>query len=611
MMQSVRSVATKVAAVIFGALMLIFVLQLSGIFDSQTNIFTRTSVGSVNGKAIDLRAYEAVVQQAIEQRQRETPGRMSLEDVEQLRNQVWDQFVQQAVLEQKYAAAGITVTQDEVVQALRNEPPREVVQSPEFQTDGRFDLAKYQRWLTTSAAAPLVEGLAAQYREELRRNKLLQQVTSDVYLSDAALWQRYRDQKEMVTVSLTAIVPSRVVPDSAVGATPAEVSEYYRTHTDEFKRPATAFLSYVTLPRLTDASDSAAALERARAIRAEIAGGAPFEEVAQRESADTGSAVKGGDLGEFGRGVMDPAFEQAAFTLPVKALSEPVLSQFGYHIIQVTSRGSEKVSARHILVPVELAGAHRDQLDAQADSLDRLAVARTDAGALDDVAKGMGIQVRQAEPVQQGGRVLVGNAAVPDAGVWAFQAREGTLSDVVETTYALYLFRLDSLQEAGVPKLETIRGAVEQAVRDGKKAAKARAVADAYLARVQGGESMADAAKAMGLPNQEFGPFARINPPLNNPAVVGAAFALQPGERSGVIVTDEGLYVLQAVSRTPADREAYKKQIEEFRPRAFLAARQERVRNYLQGLKDEATIVDDREEIYRRGLQQAQAPLGS
>lgn len=611
MMQSVRSVATKVAAVIFGALMLIFVLQLSGIFDSQTNIFTRTSVGSVNGKAIDLRSYEAVVQQAIEQRQRETPGRMSLEDAQQVRDQVWDQFVQQAVLEQKYRDAGITVSEDEVIGALRNEPPREVVQSPEFQTDGTFDLAKYQRWLTTPAAAPLVEGLAAQYREELRRNKLLQQVTSDVYLSDAALWQRFRDQSEQVTVSLTAIVPSRVVPDSAVAVTPAEVSAYYKAHSEEFKRPATAFLSYVTLPRVTDASDSAAALERARALRAEIVAGAPFDEVAKRESADTASAVKGGDLGEFGRGSMDPAFETAAFTLPVKAVSEPVLSQFGYHIIQVTSRGSEKVSARHILVPVELAGAHRDRLDAQADSLDRLAVARTDDGGLEEVAKQLGIEVRRAEPVQQGGRVLVGNAVVPDAGVWAFQARERTLSDVIETTYALYLFRLDSLQEAGVPKLEEIRGAVEQAVRDSKKGERARAVADEYVRRLEGGASMADAAKAMGLPNQVFGPFPRINPPLNNPVVVGAAFALQPGERSGVITTDEGLYVLQAVSRTPADREAFKAQIESFRPRAFLAARQERVRNYLQALRDAATVEDDREDIYRRSQQQQAPVLGS
>ena len=157
MMQSVRSVATKVAAVIFGFLMLLFVVQLSGLFDGgSSNVFTRTSVGKINGQAVNLRNYEAVVQQTIEQRQRATPGRMSLEDVEQIRDEVWEQFVQQAVLDEQYDRHRISVTNEEVISALRNEPPREVQNSPEFQTEGRFDLAKYQRWLASPSAAPVV-----------------------------------------------------------------------------------------------------------------------------------------------------------------------------------------------------------------------------------------------------------------------------------------------------------------------------------------------------------------------------------------------------------------------------------------------------------------------
>jgi parvulin-like peptidyl-prolyl isomerase len=66
------------------------------------------------------------------------------------------------------------------------------------------------------------------------------------------------------------------------------------------------------------------------------------------------SAANGGDLGEFGRGAMDPAFEKAAFSLPIGAVSEPVLSAFGYHLIKVEKRAGEKVSARQILVPVEI-----------------------------------------------------------------------------------------------------------------------------------------------------------------------------------------------------------------------------------------------------------------
>lgn len=80
------------------------------------------------------------------------------------------------------------------------------------------------------------------------------------------------------------------------------------------------------------------ALARAKELRQKLVDGADFDTLAKAESDDTGSAVKGGDLGLFGHGVMAQPFEQAAFTIPIGQLSEPVKTQFGYHIIKVESR---------------------------------------------------------------------------------------------------------------------------------------------------------------------------------------------------------------------------------------------------------------------------------
>jgi hypothetical protein len=80
------------------------------------------------------------------------------------------------------------------------------------------------------------------------------------------------------------------------------------------------------------------ALAKAQEIRKKLVDGADFATLAKAESDDAGSGANGGDLGTFGHGRMVPAFEKVAFTIPVGELSEPVKSQFGYHVIKVESR---------------------------------------------------------------------------------------------------------------------------------------------------------------------------------------------------------------------------------------------------------------------------------
>jgi peptidyl-prolyl cis-trans isomerase D len=596
MMQAFRNAAKPLMVVVAITFFAWLVLDLSGI-TGGTGLLTRTSVGKVNGRSIDARVFQTAVQQSIDQRQRQESRPLGMEDYSQIRDEVWEQFVQNSVLEEEYRRRGITVSDDEIIQAMRNSPPPEFQKIPEFQTDSQFDLGKYQRWLTSSVAQQYLPALEAQYRDQLQRAKLLRVVTADVYLSDPALWEQYRDEHEEAKISLTAIVPRNVVPDSSIKLSEADVAAYYKAHLDEFKRPATAFMSYVALPRLTNAADTAAARARADSARQEIVGGAPFAEVAKRESADSASAARGGDLGEWTRGAMDPAFDSAAFALPLKTVSQPVLSQFGFHLIEVTSRKGNKAKGRHILFPIELAGAHRDKLDAEADSLERLAAEKSDPAALDTVARVLKLPVGKSGPVQEGTKLQLGNLVVPDAGVWAFQAKRGSTSPVIEASLAFYVFRLDSLRPEGVPPLKEIHAAVEQAARGERKQALAKKIGEDYLKRVESGTSLADAAKAMNLPNKEFGPFPRVNPPLTDPVVVGAAFGIDSGKHSGLIDTKDGLYVLQVLQHTKPDSAAFVKELEKYRSQMIQAARQERVRSYLASLRESAKVVDNRKKV--------------
>ncbi len=78
--------------------------------------------------------------------------------------------------------------------------------------------------------------------------------------------------------------------------------------------------------------------EEAEEIKAQLADGADFAEVAKEQSTDTVSAENGGQLGTFGVGEMAPEFEEAAFAMEVGGISEPVETEFGFHIIKVTDK---------------------------------------------------------------------------------------------------------------------------------------------------------------------------------------------------------------------------------------------------------------------------------
>jgi peptidyl-prolyl cis-trans isomerase D len=600
MMQAFRNAAKPIMVLVAFTFFAWLVLDLSGI-TGGTGLLTTTSVGKVNGQSIDARTYQTIVQQSIDSRQQQTPGGLTLEDQKQVQDQVWDQIIQNRVLDAEYRRRGIRVSEDEIVQAIRNSPLAEFQSVPEFQTDSQFDLGKYQRWLTSSVAQQYLPSLEAQYRGELQRAKLLRVVTADVYLSDAALWEQYRDEHETAKIALTAIIPRNAVPDSAVTVSDAEVAAYYKSHQDEFKRSRTAYLSYVALPRQTTAADTAATLARADSARQEILGGAPFAEVARRESSDSATAAQGGELSEWTRGSMDPAFDSAAFSLPLKTVSRPVRSQFGFHLIEITSRSGKKAKGRHILFPIEVSGSHRDRLDAQADSLESLAAERTDPAALDTVARALKLKIGKSNPVQEGTKVQLGQFVVPDAAVWAFGAKPGATSPVIETPFAYYVFRLDSLHPAGVPTLADIRPSVVHAASEAKKWDAARKIAKDYVKRVEEGSTMAQAATAMKLAHREFGPFSRVNPPLTSPLVVGTAFGLETGQRSGILDTKDGIYVIQSIAHEKADSTKFVKELDQYRARAINAARQERVRSYLTALRGAAKVVDNREKVLQAG----------
>jgi peptidyl-prolyl cis-trans isomerase C len=120
----------------------------------------------------------------------------------------------------------------------------------------------------------------------------------------------------------------------------AEMLKFYEAHKGEYEQVHARHILIHTKPLSAGQKEQtdAEALAKVQDLRKKIMDGADFAAVASQESDDAGSKVKGGDLGSFKRGQMVPQFEQAAFTLKIGELSEPVKTQYGYHLIKVESR---------------------------------------------------------------------------------------------------------------------------------------------------------------------------------------------------------------------------------------------------------------------------------
>jgi len=124
-----------------------------------------------------------------------------------------------------------------------------------------------------------------------------------------------------------------------IAVSEAEVRAFYERNRARFERPEEVSARHILLriPPPADAAAVAGVQARARALREEIRAGADFAELARRHSADA-SAAQGGELGRFPRGRMVPGFEAVAFALEPGEVSEPVRTEFGWHLVKVEAR---------------------------------------------------------------------------------------------------------------------------------------------------------------------------------------------------------------------------------------------------------------------------------
>ncbi|NKB68075.1 MAG: hypothetical protein GKR89_13520 [Candidatus Latescibacteria bacterium] len=559
------------------------------------------AVGVVNGEKIGLRQFRQALSNAAQQ----TRGNGAQSDEAGLVRQVWDVIVGQVLMQQEIERLGIQVSDLELARDTRMRPPAFVqTDIPLFQKEGKFDYAEYIRFLEDPAthANPNFQGFILQLeqikKQELLTRKLQRLLMETVQVSPQQVRQYYADQNEKVSVEYL-FLPASSIGDEEVDVGEADLEAYYQEHLSEFHHPDQVRISYVVLAKAATAADSAAVLEEIARLRQDLANGSDFADLARAVSEDESTAANGGDLGTFGRGAMVPAFEEAAFALEAGAISDPVLTPFGWHIIQVEERfeADERIKARHILLKFNPSRSTEEALFNEAETIQLEAVQQ----GLAATVQARGLEVRDSGFVRLG-------SPVPGLGqgtTWLvnefFEKEVGAVSRVGESGRAFWVAELAQFEPEGVSSLEDVRERIEPAVPGHKKAGVAvRKLAEAKSQTSGGG--LEEVAAKLGLEVRTADAFGRGDfvPGVGRKnAFTNAAFRLESGQLSDVIsMAPQGAYLIRLVERAPVDEEGFQASRVAFEQELRQRQQGEAVQLWFAQVYEAADIQDNRHRFY-------------
>lgn len=508
-----------------------------------------------------------------------------------LRGRALDELIDEALVRHEASRLGIDVTDAELVSAITT--------MPEFQTNGQFDRGLVERALRITRDR-------GEFEDRLRRSLVLQRlqalITDGVQVSDAEVEDRYRMDHEQVNLSFVRIEAMREgqgdaptdaelekqladhaeryrVPTQTraryvayrpsdfaaqVQVPDADVSAYYDEHRDDrFTQPEQVHARHILVkvdPAATD-DEKGVARKIAQGYLDKVKAGGDFAAIAKEHSDDTTTAVKGGDLGFFGRGEMTPAFEAAAFALQPGQVSDLVETPFGFHVIKVEE---------HRAGGPQPLDSVRDQIVKTLQNERGLELARTQAQAdRRRVVEGATLQqavngrtVEETPSFPQGTPVVPGIGPVKAFVDAAFALREGEVSDLIETDDAIFLLTPFQHVEAHTPPLAEVHDRVVADVKRARGEAAAKAKAQTVLARAKD-VGLQQAAAEANLKVDETGPFERrggVLPKLGaaNDIRTDAFGLAAPGAVAPTVYSAGGDAVVVALKeRLPADMKGF------------------------------------------------------
>lgn len=519
----------------------------------------------VNGETIDWRTYNAVYNNLYQAEAKDSEEELPDSKVRELHQEAWRQILHETLVMQEVAKHELIVADEELYAYLRLSPPPELQAIPAFQTDGKFDYQKYINAMADPQAAPFWAQVEVSARRDVTRVKLRELILQTAHVTEAEIKEWFLAATEKVKVGMIDIGFDRFTrppPQS----TDEELQAYFETHSEDYPIAERASLNIAILEKTPAPSDWEAAFVKATAIRDSVLAGEDFALMASRYSEDPSAAENSGDLGWFPRGQMVTEFDRHVFQMKVDEVSEPIRSQFGWHVIKLHElkeemtkpRGkteeelTEQAHASHILIS---ATASQETLDENYRRLEQFQSAANRSGfwkAAEDLqfpAKKTGYFFR--------GRNIQFLGKDAQAGIFAFDQEIETISDVLENNSAYYVIQAAGREPEGLATFDDAREKVSMDMQTFKVMQFCQDTSAAIWAEIQKGTDLAKAAEMYGEEYEILDEFDRgsyVKRLRRDPIAIGTAFALdQPGQISEPVEHGQGIVIFKLIERITPD----------------------------------------------------------
>lgn len=554
-----------------------------------------TSVlGSVNGTPISQTDYQIAVNDQKEGFRRQFGSEPADRDAKMVELQAWRAVVTQKLMDQLARREGVRVHEHEVVLALETSPPPALMNAPDFQTNGKFDPAKFQQAIRNpnnnwSAFEQVV-------RAQLPTRKIEEQLLASLKLSQAELHETFLDRSEQLNALVVNVPPAtdaKVHPPS-----PAELDAVYQRYRNRFTSGTRVQLEVVQVPFKYTDEDMRAAQQQATSLADRARKGEDFAQLAKDYSEGPG-AQQGGMVNRVVQPSEFGPFGQHLATLPVGGISDPLPGGGRYVIFKILRQLPDPLSKTPSLQVAQIvvkAHGSESEIRRQFEDLKRLRARAVRIG-LGRAAGEKGLATSRTRAYDLTSPPPDELASAPEAADWGLTARAGEVSPVFQGVDELVIAQVAIRHQAGPATREELSEPLRQIAEVEQRIDAAKPKADQIAAALAQGQSLEAAAQAAGVTPQPVQNVTRATPDPrlgNAPDLLGALFATPTGRVVGPVRSLGGWYFGRVDQRVVPPDSVFEKSKGQISSEILQQKQQLFFPGFVGKLRDRAKIRDQR-----------------